>query len=212
LLPAPTYSLLDKLSQLHIESKAEVEQRLNQQIHNLALRILTETFGCLDDEVMSCWRGSCSNNHNQSGGAHVSRERICELIHSIPGKNQRTWQQLIDGRKDGSGLASIGFGTISLLTDMQGARNEHGDVLLTCLWLQNRLWHLALTHGYLTFDDPINVLRFDFAVHIADDALALCKFFSISSFESHGVGLVNHAPIMMCIALLMITTKGRKVL
>ena len=105
-----------------------------------------------------------------------------QIYQAFPTKNCRAWQ-LLTGR----GRVHIQ----RLHEDEDFTKNEHGDVLLTCLWLQNRLWHLALTHGLLAFSNHCPILRLDFAVKLAEQTLEVCKSFRISSFEGHGQGLVS---------------------
>lgn len=71
------------------------------------------------------------------------------------------------------------------------ATNERGDVILTSIWLQNRFWHLALTHGLLSANDSCRQLRFEFVSVLAREALEVCKNFKTSSFECHGQGLAE---------------------
>lgn len=177
---------MKRFSQLSLLRGDKTEER-----NVSAIQLLVETFRCLDDDIISCWSGGCGTNNDKPACNRLSPERLLTLLQKIPRPHHRDWKLICEGRTAGSATPGSKLG---VPFDIDG--NEQGDVLLTCLWVSNRLWHLALLHGCLSSDNSYAELRPDFAIEIARETLLICKSFSMSSLEMHRTGLVSKPTIL----------------
>lgn len=145
-----------------------------------ALLILVKSFGQLDDNIMRCWRKKCQTGISGGPCQILDHRRLLTTLQSFPDETLITWQTL---------LVPIPRAHDRQLQTSQ--QNDGGDVLLTSLWLQNRIWHLALTHNLLSASNINFCLRFDYAFEIADRTIDVLKAMRMSGFEGHGQGLVS---------------------
>lgn len=169
--------ILQKFSQLSLQEDILKDET---ELNNLSvLNLMAKSFECLEADLVYCWDGSCDIQNGQK--CHkLSSERILGLLRRVPGPDHQDWLRLAESRekkaaqKDHSGDSD---------------ENERGDVLLTCLWVLNRLWHLALIHGHISQDNSARELRPSFSVWLASEVLAIIKSFTINGLELHGEGL-----------------------
>jgi hypothetical protein len=182
-VPAVPPTLLQNFTELSIHrcSPGDIKEANNLA----ALRLLVEAFSCLDNDVISCWYDGCSLIEDKPICNRLSATHILALLQRVPRQPSKDWLLIVESH------SSASLCTVSKSGNAERDVNEQGDVLLTSLWVLNRLWHLALTHGHLTFDNDHPELRFSFAKSIAREALAVCKLFPISNLELHGEGLVS---------------------
>lgn len=68
---------------------------------------------------------------------------------------------------------------------------QEADILINQQWLQNRLWHLCLSHKLLIPQSEHTVLCIYHAITIAENTLRVCQQMTLSSIEVHGVGLIE---------------------
>lgn len=149
---------------------------INDQKNAAALRILVQSFGQFDDGILLCWKNKCPRAQKKGQCRNLSRSKLIGILRAFPTEASVDWRLLV--------------GVNQSPKDYEETANERGDVLLSSIWLQNRLWHLALTHGLLSVQDNHDLLDFEFPVRLAERALQVGKIFRVLSFEGHGQGLV----------------------
>lgn len=207
--PPVSPSFLQRFS--HIRSKVQESEIVNERKHVSALRLLVHTFGCIDEEIFSCFQGECGSVFdNPSSCSRTSREKILHLLRDTSRIDLISWRHIKDKPADpATPTLKTELESAGMSVDVTLSENEHADVLLTCYWVQNRLWNIALTHGYLTPTPEADApeLSFQFAVGLAERSLDLFKRFSIRSWESHGEGVVSKPSLirlsnnLICIVL-----------
>lgn len=69
--------------------------------------------------------------------------------------------------------------------------SQEADILVNQQWLQNRLWHLCLSHKLLVPQSEHAALCIYNAISIAESTLRICQSMSLTSIEVHGIGLVE---------------------
>lgn len=68
------------------------------------------------------------------------------------------------------------------------------DLKVSQQWLRTMIWQLSISHGYLSSTATDNSMSFQFPIEISRDLVAATSHFSQEAMETHGVGLVSHAP------------------
>lgn len=68
---------------------------------------------------------------------------------------------------------------------------QEADLLVNQQWLQNRLWHLCLSHKLLVPRSEHPALCIYNAITVAENTLEVCRYVPLSSIEVHGVGLIE---------------------
>jgi len=171
--------ILQKFSQLSLQDDIFEDETEGNNLS--VLNLMAKTFDCLEGDLVYCWDGSCDIQHGRK--CHkLSSERILGLLRRVPGPDHQDWLRLAKFREKKLAQKKD--------SSADSDENERGDVLLTCLWVLNRLWHLALIHGHVSPDSPSRELRPSFSVWLASEALAVVKSFTINGLELHGEGLV----------------------
>ena len=171
----PTSQSLDRFWLEHEQLDSQ-EKR-----HAAALILLVKSFGQLDNQIMMCWRKKCGQSITTGNCQILNQNRITITLQSFPEETSIQWQTIL--------MPSLQAQSMPIETTTQ--QNDGGDVLLTSIWLQNRLWHLALTHNLLVVNHTNPLLRFDYAFELADRAIDVLKLMRMSGFEGHGQGLVS---------------------
>lgn len=69
--------------------------------------------------------------------------------------------------------------------------SQEADILINQQWLQNRLWHLCLSHKLLVPQSEHAALSIYNAINIAENTLRICRKMPLNSIEAHGIGLVE---------------------
>lgn len=69
--------------------------------------------------------------------------------------------------------------------------SQEADILINQQWLQNRLWHLCLSHKLLVPHSEHAALCIYNAITIAENTLRICSKMPLNSIEAHGIGLVE---------------------
>ena len=171
--------ILQKFSQLSLQDDIFEDETEGNNLS--VLNLMAKTFDCLEGDLVYCWDGSCDIQHGRK--CHkLSSERILGLLRRVPGPDHQDWLRLAKFREKKLAQKKD--------SSADSDENERGDVLLTCLWVLNRLWHLALIHCHVSPDSPSRELRPSFSVWLASEALAVVKSFTINGLELHGEGLV----------------------
>ncbi|KAG4418944.1 hypothetical protein IFR04_007891 [Cadophora malorum] len=172
--------ILQKFSQLSLQDDILEDETEGNNLS--VLNLMAKTFDCLEGDLVYCWDGSCDIQHGRK--CHkLSSERILGLLRRVPGPDHQDWLRLAKFREKKLAQKKD--------SSADSDENERGDVLLTCLWVLNRLWHLALIHGHVSPDSPSRELRPSFSVWLASEALAVVKSFTINGLELHGEGLAQ---------------------
>jgi hypothetical protein len=140
---------------------------------------MVELVHFIDEKMINCWSEQCTTTGTRN--EHVSAEQVCALLktHSHSSTLSDSWSRPIH-----SGQVTD---DVQLL-----------DVLITRQWISNRLWHLALLHGYLSDDSEDREMRPSYSFEISQEALYTCESFSNKSLEVHGIGIVSSHLFMSC--------------
>lgn len=185
----------------------------------LGLLQLIRLFDAIDEDFLRCWNGQCRNDRGgcrfldeqtairiytqikrysplTEDGA--STEDIPQSIHTRLATetspfSDLTQQQMHAAPGKTHTLASLSQGA-SVPTWLSSASltpAQEADILINQQWLQNRLWHLCLSHKLLIPQSEHTVLCIYHAISIAEDTLRLCQHMSLTSIEVHGVGLIE---------------------
>jgi hypothetical protein len=147
------------------------------------LVLIGETIGLFDDTIVTCLRNDCGNKGQCTV---LSREHILSLL-----ERQRDWEGLELKYHNGTVKLYLDVGTVPMPFDIFPGGNNECGILLGCLWIRNRLWRLALTHGHVSPSDLETKLSLYYPIRIAGCALALLKSFRIGSLESSPDALVG---------------------
>ncbi|RAK79784.1 CeGAL family transcription factor [Aspergillus fijiensis CBS 313.89] len=151
----------------------------------MGLARLMELFDAIDEDVVDCWNQQCSI---QAGYCEQLTAAKALVIHQ--NLNRVSESELYKGYNwfESSKLAHGGDQnrpTIGL------RETQSADVFITKKWLQNRIWVLCSTHGFLRPVSEHRELCLDFAVTLAQETLDICRALPLSSMEAHGIGLVE---------------------
>lgn len=178
--------------------RAQECEIVDESKHVSALRLLVHSFGRVDEGILSCLQGECGSVFDgPSLCSRTSREQIQQLLRDTATIDSDLWRNLKDRSPvPATSTFRAALETVGLSIDVSLSENEHADVLLTCYWVQMRLWNIALTHGYLSpmssaVEAATPELSFQYAVDLATRTTDLFKRFSIRSWESHGEGVVS---------------------
>lgn len=155
----------------------------------MGLALLIEIFDAVDEEIVDCWNGRCKVGTSQCRGFDQAKALDIHrsLAHvSDPSRyKSNDWFDPDHSRFDShSAQASRNLSTFL-------AETQCADVLITQRWVQNRLWHLCLSHGLLKADSETRELSFHYAFSIAEATLDVCRSVRISAMEAHGIGIVS---------------------
>lgn len=179
----------------------------------LGLLQLIRLFDAIDEDFLRCWNSQCRNDR---GGCRFldeqtairiytqikryspfpdngeSPEDITQTAHIRPAAETSPFADLSQHGKIQS-LASIpqGASVPTWLSSASLTPAQEADILINQQWLQNRLWHLCLSHKLLIPQSEHTVLCIYHAISIAEDTLRLCQHMSLTSIEVHGVGLIE---------------------
>lgn len=179
----------------------------------LGLLQLIRLFDAIDEDFLRCWNSQCRNDR---GGCRFldeqtairiytqikryspltdngeSTEDIPQTTHIRPAAESSPFTDLSQQGKIHT-LASIpqGASVPTWLSSASLTPAQEADILINQQWLQNRLWHLCLSHKLLIPQSEHTVLCIYHAISIAEDTLRLCQHMSLTSIEVHGVGLIE---------------------
>lgn len=183
----------------------------------LGLLQLIRLFDAIDEDFLRCWNGQCKNDY---GGCRFLREqtavRIYEQINrhdplaaaenksapgfsnmmgSSPGDSTHSGQQhrafpCQAGNSSAPGSAQQSS-VPSWLSSAKLTSSQEADILINQQWLQNRLWHLCLSHKLLVPQSEHAALCIYNAITIAENTLRICQKMPLNSIEAHGIGLVE---------------------
>lgn len=184
----------------------------------LGLLQLIRLFDAIDEDFLRCWNGQCKNDY---GGCRFLREetavRIYEQINrhdplaaaenrSAPGFSNTMMQSSGQPRgspspadttyssQSGANATSTPGQPSSIpiwLSTAKLTSSQEADILINQQWLQNRLWHLCLSHKLLVPQSDHAALCIYNAITIAENTLRICQKMPLNSIEAHGIGLVE---------------------
>lgn len=185
----------------------------------LGLLQLIRLFDAIDEDFLRCWNGQCRNDRGGcrfldeqtairiysqiKGYSPVTdpggmTEAIPPSVHSgiaqeAPPYPSLSQQQMDAAQRKPHVLASQpqGASVPTWLSSASLTPSQEADILINQQWLQNRLWHLCLSHKLLIPHSEHTVLCIYHAISIAENTLQLCQQMSLSSIEVHGVGLIE---------------------
>lgn len=180
-LPPLSALLLRKLSDFPTEY--DTQNGILYSSDYSILVLIGETIGLFDDTIVTCLRNDCGNKGQCTG---VSRKHILSLL-----ERQRDWEGLELKLHNGTLKLYLDIGTVPMPFDIFPGGNNECGILLGCLWIRNRLWRLALTHGHVGPSDLETKLSLYYPIRIAGCALALLKSFRIGSLENSPDALVG---------------------
>lgn len=169
----------------------------------MGLTLLMELFDAIDEDILQCWNGRCDASTTSSGMGvpgtcqRLNKRNVLAIYANLARINDVSRYQ----SNDWFGLDHDFNSPPRTMKDTLRtflAETQCADVLLTQKWLQNRMWHLCLTHSLL--ENPSHLghseLSFDYATTLARETLSLCRQLRLSSIEVHGIGLVRLCFIM----------------
>ncbi len=142
------------------------------------LLYLMETFDNIEETVIECWNGNCK----VSDGMCESFDRR-RALHTFRAQYRAREACLMGNISLAPSATPIPLATL--------IESQQADILITQLWILNRLWSLCLSHGLLQESSDHAELCYLFACHIALSLNEQCKRFPLSTLEIHGVGLVE---------------------
>ena len=134
------------------------------------LLYLGHLFDSIDENFITCWNGECHKTDN-----------FCDTTdrRAILALSRRLMTAL-------NATSSSGGMLVDSLIETQKA-----DILMTQIWILNRIWQLSLTHALLQSASEHQVLTPEFAVALARAAAMFCAQLSRQSFEAHGMGMLE---------------------
>ncbi|KAJ4391828.1 hypothetical protein N0V93_005448 [Gnomoniopsis smithogilvyi] len=185
----------------------------------LGLLQLIRLFDAIDEDFLRCWNGQCRNDRGgcrfldehtairiysriKSYSPVMSTGGITETIppsvhtgiaQEIPPFSSLSQQQNDAAQCKPHVLATPtqGASVPAWLASASLTPSQEADILINQQWLQNRLWHLCLSHKLLIPQSEHTVLCIYHAISIAENTLQVCRQMSLSSIEVHGVGLIE---------------------
>lgn len=185
----------------------------------LGLLQLIRLFDAIDEDFLRCWNGQCKtdtggcrflneqtairiydqiNRYSPVTNTGGTSGASPQPIHTRPAPGTPPFSDLSQQRPD-----AVRFGPRALAPQPQGAAvpvwlssasltpAQEADILINQQWLQNRLWHLCLSHKLLIPQSEHTVLCIYHAISIAENTLRVCQHMALPSIEVHGVGLIE---------------------
>lgn len=137
------------------------------------LLCLAHLFDGIDEDIIDCWNGRCRKTDSICDT--TDRREILAVTRRI-----MTAANRILPSNDLSATA-----TTSL------SESQRIDVLMTQLWILNRIWHLSMSHGLLQVASEHPVLTPDYSVALACAASMFCRQIKPQSLEVHGMGMLE---------------------
>ncbi|KAH7020686.1 C6 transcription factor [Macrophomina phaseolina] len=148
----------------------------------LGLLRLMALFDSVDENFVRCWNNQC----DKSGG----RCRFLDEPMAIS-----IYQNLTRHSMQNGGLSSAEplFANSPPTWFMNASLKDTqvADLMVNEQWLQNRFWHLCLSHEILSPQAEHPALQVYQAVNIAENTLRVYQSLSLSSLEVHGVGTIE---------------------
>lgn len=174
----------------------------------LGLLQLIRLFDAIDEDFLRCWNGQCKNDY---GGCRFLREqtavRIYEQINrhdplsAAENKSAPWFTNMMGSSSPGDFASQAGSSSApgpaqqssvpSWLSSAKLTSSQEADILINQQWLQNRLWHLCLSHKLLVPQSEHAALCIYNAITIAENTLRICQKMPLNSIEAHGIGLVE---------------------
>lgn len=183
----------------------------------LGLLQLIRLFDAIDEDFLRCWNGQCRND---MGGCRFLHEqtavRIYEQINrydpmaTIVGANSPAGAPSLATTAPTAGLSQhthapqpdphpqppapqpqLERSVPVWLSSASLTPSQEADILINQQWLQNRLWHLCLSHKLLVPQSEHTVLCIYHAITIAENTLRISQRMQLTSIEVHGVGLIE---------------------
>lgn len=162
----------------------------------LGLVQLIRLFDAIDEDFVRCWNNQCRNDR---GGCRFLDEQTAIRIHNQINSSSPTTNTYAAAESSASearppaappghmhGAAMPGWLASARLTPAQET-----DILINQQWLQNRLWHVCLSHKLLIPESEHRVLCIYNAITIAEDTLRVCQQMALTSIEVHGIGMIE---------------------
>lgn len=178
----------------------------------LGLVQLIRLFDAIDEDFLRCWNNQCRNDR---GGCRFLDEQTAVRIHnqinsygpttnthgvsetpsaSAPSKlglSQPTHAGDGSEARPPAALPGPGTAVPSWLASARLTPAQESDILINQQWLQNRLWHVCLSHKLLIPQSEHRVLRIYNAITVAEDTLRVCQQMALTSIEVHGIGMIE---------------------
>ncbi|KAJ8100137.1 hypothetical protein POJ06DRAFT_224229 [Lipomyces tetrasporus] len=136
------------------------------------LTTLVSLYSVVSTDMLDCWNNQCGAN-SAAGCPMITTERVLDM------------HQFMSDVYDG---ASTPTGD-NLFTDAQRA-----DIMISRLWLHNRLWNVCHAHGLVNERNDIEGCResrLSYPFDIARQTIEISKSFTIECIEVHGFSIVG---------------------
>jgi hypothetical protein len=139
----------------------------------LGLLYLASLFDNFDEDVLQCWEGRCRkpddicDTTDRRSILALSR-RVMNVRHGCPDP------------------------PIKALNEAQKT-----DIVITQIWLLNRVWHLAKSHNLLQANSEHPILTPSFALALSCAAAHFVRVIPAHSFELHGMGMFEKLSDML---------------
>lgn len=149
---------------MFFENSAVLDDTPSPEIQGLLY--LANLFDTIDEGLLNCWEGWC---HKTDG--------VCDATDR---------RQILTVTKR---VMTIGVNMDSSAKAINEAQKT--DILITQLWILNRIWHLSRSHSLLHPHSEHPMLTSEFGVALACAAAAIFRQHSPHSFEVHGMGMLE---------------------
>lgn len=186
----------------------------------LGLLQLIRLFDAIDEDFLRCWNNQCRNDrggcrfldeqtairiYNQINSYSpttntygISEPSSPQHLGSTGSAPRLSLSQSIHAGEASEAhpppaLSGHGHGPTvpSWLASAKLTPAQESDILINQQWLQNRLWHVCLSHKLLIPQSEHRVLCIYNAITIAEDTLRVCQHMALTSIEVHGIGMIE---------------------
>jgi len=136
------------------------------------LLCLAHLFDGIDEDVIDCWNGRCRKTDGICDT--TDRRKILALTRRL--------------MTAANGTSTSDARPASITNSLN--ESQRVDVLITQVWILNRIWHLSMSHGLLQSTSEHPVLTPEFAVALASAASMVCRHVQPQSIAVHGTGML----------------------
>ncbi|KAJ9191640.1 transcriptional regulator family: Fungal Specific TF [Paecilomyces variotii] len=154
----------------------------------MGLALLMEIFDSIDEDIVECWNARCNAS---KGRCQILDQRKALSMHENLARVSDPSRYRSNDWFDPDHSSLLHSAETTRILQSFLSETQCADVLVTQKWVQNRIWHLCLTHGLLISDSEHPELRFDFAYSVAERTLDVCRSLRISAMEVHGIGIIE---------------------
>ncbi|KAK9320923.1 hypothetical protein V1517DRAFT_327968 [Lipomyces orientalis] len=136
------------------------------------LTTLASLYSVISTDMLDCWNSKCGAN-SAGGCSTITRERVLDMHRFI--------SDVYDGASTPDGN--------NLFNDAQRA-----DIMISQLWLRNRLWNVCHAHGLVNERNDVEDCRessLSYPFDIARQTIEISKTFTIECIEVHGFSIVG---------------------